>query len=98
MSDLDFDGLRILKSLRASFSNAVAFKSAYAAVLHLHQKGISHSSLNPNKSRPKDPGNTACEYADEVLLPATRKNNKFTDQEVIGVDQITEALNVEFSN
>ena len=96
--DLDFDGMRILKSLRNSFSNTISFRSAYEMVLNLHQKGVSHSCLNPHKGNQKDPDETGCEYADKVLLPAIRKQNKFTDQEVVGADQIIEALMLEFSD
>ena len=96
--DLDFDGMRILKTLRSSFTNAVAFKAAYAMTLELHQQGICHNSMNPNKGNQKDPDMTGCVYADRILLPIIRENEKFTDQEVIGSNLIIKSLKLQFLN
>lgn len=79
--DLDFAGMGILKELRELFPEAQAWKPGYEALLDLLVAGESHAPEEAKKSGQADPGRTGCPYADEVLLPALRKHERFVDQE-----------------
>ncbi len=95
--DLDFEGMGILKSLRAKFENAMAFQAAYQAVLEHHQHGVCHAQTNAHKGQQVDPVSTGCSYADTVLLPAIRSAKAFTDQEVLCEHDIAMALTHELN-
>ncbi len=94
--DLDFEGMNILKALRNNFATATAFQAAYSAVLTKHQQGVRHPTTHSNKGKQSDPGHTGCKFADVHLLPAIRKDQAFTDQEVLCQAEIAQALHNDF--
>ncbi len=79
--DLDFSGMAILKALRHSLPALTAWRPGYAPLLDLLQNGDGHSALQAGKTGQTDPGDTGCDYADTVLLPALRQYQRFVDQE-----------------
>jgi len=95
--DLDYEGMGILKALRARFHNAIAFKAAYRVCLSYQQRGVCHLAQQAGKTQQIDPGETGCDYADSVLLPAIRTHSLFTDQEVVVEDEILSAIEQTFT-
>ncbi|MDO3386543.1 DUF2220 family protein [Gilvimarinus sp. SDUM040013] len=81
--DLDFAGMAILRSLRASFAQTQAWQPGYQPLLELLQNGEAHSATMAGKTAQVDPGTTGCHYADEQLLVAIRRHNGFVDQEAV---------------
>lgn len=79
--DLDLAGMDILRSLRKSFPNVVAWKDGYTPMLDKLLRGHGHTAAAAGKSRQVDPVATGCPYADSVLLPALRETGRFIDQE-----------------
>ena len=79
--DLDFAGMDILKELRVVLPQAQAWKPGYEVLLDRLETGESHAADEAGKSGQNDPGHTGCLFADEVLLPALRKYDRFVDQE-----------------
>lgn len=78
--DLDFAGLAILAQLRACFSACAAWRPGYEALLARLESG--HAPEEARKERQQDPGITGCPFADEVLLPALRRQRRCVDQEL----------------
>jgi len=78
--DLDFAGLAILAQLRAGFRGCTAWRPGYQALLAW--LGTGHAPHEANKERQLDPGVTGCPFADEVLLPALRREGRCVDQEL----------------
>ncbi|HEV6963778.1 MAG TPA: hypothetical protein VK305_00075 [Roseateles sp.] len=78
--DLDFAGLAILAQLRASFPACGAWRPGYEALLARLEAG--HTPEEAGKERQQDPGATGCPFADEVLLPALRREGRCVDQEL----------------
>lgn len=81
--DLDYAGMSILRALRASFPDAQAWRPGYEKLLAALHAGGGHSAVTADKAGQPDPGQTGCSYADEVLLPAMRKSERFVDQEKV---------------
>jgi len=79
--DLDFEGMGILKQLRRVFG-AEAWQPGYLPLLHWLRAGRGHRPEAADKVLQKDPENTGCRYADQVLLPALRQWQTCVDQEV----------------
>jgi hypothetical protein len=81
--DLDYAGMAILKELRVLFPNAIAWRPGYSKLLEHLSSDESHSPEEAAKTGQSDPGETGCDYADTVLLPAIRERSRFVDQESI---------------
>jgi len=81
--DLDFEGMRILAALKQSFTQLQAWQIGYEAMLSFYRNGICHKPEQANKQDQQDPGSTHCHYADTVLLPLMRSEQRFLDQEVV---------------
>ena len=81
--DLDYSGMAILAALGQSFSGIEAWQPAYQAMLHYHQRGVSHSGEAAGKERQQDPGASHCVYTQKKLLPLLRATQRFVDQEVV---------------
>jgi len=81
--DLDFAGMSILKVLKQRFKNAQAWQPGYARMLQYMLNNDGHAKITDERLTQVDPGLTGCKYADEVLLPAIRKRQRFVDQEII---------------
>lgn len=79
--DLDFSGLSILKSLRATFPNLEAWQPGYAPMVEKLLVEGGHLPEETNKEDQREPGITGCQYADTVLLAAIKKTGMFLDQE-----------------
>jgi len=79
--DLDLSGMGILKALRKVFPSLESWKAGYISMLDAIENGKGHTPKEAGKEKQEDPGNTGCEYADSVLLPALRKHQRFLDQE-----------------
>lgn len=86
--DLDFAGMAILKALRQAFTNCQAWQPGYGPLLQRLQQGWGHSHEAAGKNLQKDPGDTGCTYADEILLPAMREQGSFVDQEAISNEEL----------
>ncbi|MCW5573268.1 MAG: hypothetical protein KIT37_09580 [Steroidobacteraceae bacterium] len=80
--DLDFSGLSILARLRGSFENTVAWQAGYDPMLAILENGGGHLPEAAKKGAQRDPLRTGCMYADDVLLPALRREGRFVDQEI----------------
>ncbi len=81
--DLDFEGVRILKTLKQRFATIDAWRPGYEILLrYLHETG-GHPPAQGRKGEQTDPGATGCYYADTVLLPALRRAGRFIDQEIV---------------
>jgi len=81
--DLDFAGMRILKTLKQRFSHIEAWKPGYNKMLQHQKNGNAHPLQTSDKGNQTDPESTGCDYADAVLLPAIRQTQTFVDQEVV---------------
>jgi len=81
--DLDYAGMAILKALKQRFKEVTAWQPGYQPMLKGISKQQSHSPDMADKQTQRDPGNTGCDYADTVLLPALRKGQEFVDQEIV---------------
>lgn len=79
--DLDYAGMAILKALRQRFGDVRAWPAGYDAQLVLLEAGGGHHPELADKTEQCDPGKTGCAYADEILLPALRRQGRFVDQE-----------------
>ena len=86
--DLDFDGMRILASLRNIFPQLGAWREGYNAMLRFHQSGVSHLPHAAKKALQKPVALTGCVYADNVLLPLLEKTQRFLDQEVVSLSEL----------
>ncbi|RLQ23832.1 hypothetical protein DWB85_01385 [Seongchinamella sediminis] len=85
--DLDFSGMAILKALRHSLPALAAWRQGYVPMFDLLQSGGGHSALQAGKTGQADPGDTGCDYADTVLLPALRQYRRCVDQEWFAPDR-----------
>lgn len=83
--DLDYDGMRILATLRNTFPQLEAWRPGYEAMLAYHQKGVGHAPHEAKKESQRPISITGCQYADEILLPLVRSSQLFLDQEVISI-------------
>jgi hypothetical protein len=79
--DLDWSGMRILRTLRESFPDLRAWEPGYAAMLEHVLAGRGHSPAAAEKRGQVPVSRTGCEYADSRLLPALSKHG-FVDQEL----------------
>jgi hypothetical protein len=80
--DLDWSGMRILASMRATFPEMTAWRAGYAPMLGSLHGGLGHSPEAADKQGQKALSTTGCEYADNELLPALRELGRFVDQEL----------------
>jgi len=83
--DMDYAGLSILKALKRSFKDIEAWPKGYQQMMHFHGNGHGHTIRDSKKMQQLDPGVCGCPLADEVLLPAIRKSQRFLDQEIIAL-------------
>jgi hypothetical protein len=81
--DLDYSGMQILSSLRASFPGLDAWKPGYAPMLTALESGGGHEPESGGKKSQKVVPATGSEYADEVLIPAIEHTGRFVDQELV---------------
>lgn len=79
--DLDYAGMGILKALRQRFSHTEAWQPGYDIMLEQIKAGQGHDAKLASKEEQRDPEQTGCHYADQVLLPALRQTDLFIDQE-----------------
>jgi hypothetical protein len=79
--DLDFSGMGILKAMRQNFPTLRAWDPGYLRLLERLRCGNGHSPAAAGKSRQRDPVETGCSLADDILLPAMREARLFVDQE-----------------
>lgn len=79
--DLDYSGMAILKALRNSFPNIVAWEPGYAPMLKRLLAGEGHAADAANKKNQRVVESVGCSYADMTLLPALSLKGKFVDQE-----------------
>lgn len=84
--DLDYSGMAILKALRTSFPNMVAWEPGYAPMLKHLLAGDGHAPDAANKQYQRVVDAVGCAYADLTLLPALSMRGKFVDQESIWSD------------
>ncbi|MYM62521.1 Wadjet anti-phage system protein JetD domain-containing protein [Pseudomaricurvus sp. HS19] len=77
--DLDYAGMQILKSLRATFPETRAWQPGYQKLLAVLDEG--HEPTIANKEGQREILATGCEFADTVLLPALARSQRFVDQE-----------------
>ncbi|QEI06720.1 hypothetical protein FXN63_13435 [Pigmentiphaga aceris] len=83
--DLDYAGMRILAAMRASFPQIQSWKAGYAPMLRHLEEGHGHHPEAADKTGQKRIQHTGCAYADQVLLPAIDKAQKFVDQEAFNL-------------
>jgi hypothetical protein len=86
--DLDYAGLAILKTLKQTFTEILAWQPGYRLLLEHLQRGHGHGHDSSGKSLQRDSGLTGCRYADEILRPAIIDTGLFIDQEVISLEQL----------
>jgi len=87
--DLDFSGMRILSSLREVFAGAQAWAPGYGPLVDALERGGGHAPGLAAKELQTDPGQTGCAYADQMLLPPTRRLGRFIDQEALDLDRLS---------
>ncbi len=90
--DLDFEGMRILKTLRNNFPQTKAWQTAYNLMLGYHENGLGHAPEMANKELQKKPELSGCNYADHELIPLLISTRRFIDQEVISQAQLEAQL------
>ena len=81
--DMDYAGLSILAALRRSFTTLCCWQPGYSKMLAFHAAGLGHAIRDADKMMQLDPRSTGCPYADEILLPAIRQQQRFLDQEAV---------------
>lgn len=79
--DLDYSGMAILKAMRQNFPAMRAWQPGYQRLLARLQARDGHTPAAARKEGQRDPVETGCELADQVLLPAMRGAGLFVDQE-----------------
>jgi hypothetical protein len=79
--DLDFASMDILKRLRGSFPNVIAWREGYAPMMANLKKGGGFDAFEVEGKVQTDPGMTGCEFADSKLLPLLREVGLFCHQE-----------------
>lgn len=79
--DLDYAGMDILANLKLRFETIEAWKLGYQPMLELLLSGGGHTAEATGKQGQKEAGETACVYADEILIPALISSGRFVDQE-----------------
>lgn len=79
--DLDYSGMQIIKSLRNSFAELEAWQPGYQPMLQALLAGRGHAPDAAGKINQKPLEKTGSAYADQHLLPALAKTEKFLDQE-----------------
>lgn len=83
--DMDYAGLSILKALKRSFSEMEAWPTGYQLMMDFHNQGHGQKIRDSKKMEQLDPGFCGCRLADESLLPAIRRSQRFLDQEVVAL-------------
>jgi hypothetical protein len=82
--DLDYSGMGILSSLRLVFTAMQAWQPGYQPMLAALADG--HRAEDANKERQVPIQHTGCPYADEQLIPAINREQRFLDQEWVDLD------------
>lgn len=82
--DLDWSGIRILQTLRKTFTTARAWQPGYAPMLVQLTSGRGHEPAAADKSGQQPVHATGCQYADTALIPALTQLQAFVDQEFTG--------------
>lgn len=80
--DLDYDGIRILAAMRASFPGLTAWEPGYAPMLSALLAGKGHSPEAADKQGQRPIAVVGCAFASEKLLPAMKELGQFVDQEL----------------
>lgn len=81
--DLDWAGMRILKTLRSTFQNVNAWEPGYAPMRTYLMEGLGHQPDAADKRGQLPLQNTGCAYADAQLLPLL--HGGFVDQELFSL-------------
>lgn len=81
--DLDWSGMRILKTLRDTFRDVSAWEPGYSLMRASLLEGHGHQPEAAEKRGQKPLDSTGCAYADTHLLPAL--NMGFVDQELFAL-------------
>lgn len=79
--DLDWSGMRILKTLREAFGDVTAWQPGYAPMLQHALTGNGHQPEAADKRGQAPVKTTGCTYADSQLVPALTLHG-FVDQEL----------------
>lgn len=90
--DLDFEAMGIVKGLRRRFDNTRSWTSAYQSMLSKIDQGAGHAIAGTEKVNQRDPLNTGCDFADTIILPFIRSQNRFCDQEILTPAEVSECL------
>ena len=91
--DLDYEGLKILRTLRNNFAQIMAWKEAYQVIVEYHHQGLGHFAHQANKDNQQPPLPSGCDYSDSVLLPLLKQSKRFIDQEIVDKARLIEILN-----
>lgn len=82
--DLDYSGMQILASLRASFQHLDAWEPGYAPMLVALCNGHGHEPESAGKQLQRPVCATGSQYADEHLIPTLVRTGRCVDQELGG--------------
>lgn len=93
--DLDWEAMRILKSLRDAFPGARCWEPGYAPMVSLLRAADGHLPGQAGKDRQRKIETTGCAYADEQLLTAIAHTGRFIDQEVVLADELRMSIGSE---
>ena len=80
--DLDYSGMAIIQSLRATFDNLQAWERGYTPMLTALNAGQGHDPEEAGKSAQRPVAATGCQYTDMMLIPALQLTKRFVDQEM----------------
>lgn len=83
--DLDWSGIRILKSLKETFPSINAWRPGYEPMLSAFETGNGHSPSSAGKLGQLKVEFVGCQYADSYLIPGLNSFDKFVDQELIPI-------------
>ena len=87
--DMDYAGIAILKLLKQSFTEISAWKTGYDLMLKFHENGHGHKIRDSKKMQQLDPGTCNCRYTDDQILPAIRNTQRFLDQEIVALEDLS---------
>lgn len=83
--DLDYAGMRILATMRASFPGLTAWEPGYAPMLAGLLNGEGHIPEAAEKVGQRPVSGTGCLFADTKLIPAMAAHGQYLDQEMISL-------------
>jgi hypothetical protein len=84
--DLDWSGMRILRTLREAFGDVTAWQPGYQPMLMHALAGKGHRPEAADKCGQAPVDGTGCTYADRHLLPCLEAHG-FVDQELFNFDE-----------